>query len=206
MQRTRREILNILKKKGKATLEELAAGVGLVPVTVRAHLNVLERDDFVRYEEVRGKVGRPFYVYSLTEEAESLFPKTYHVLANRVIEGVATAFGEEGIERLAEAISDTWVKEKAPRLQGKSGIKLIEEVANIRAEEGTWAEVEKQSDGTVDIVQYNCPCPQVSNRHSEVTCAAELLYMRSMLGPNVERIEWVQNGSRVCRFRVPVGQ
>src|SRR5512140_657216 len=88
VQRTRREILNILKRKGRATLDELAQGVGLVPVTVRAHLNVLERDDLVKYEEVRGKVGRPYYVYSLTEEADALFPKTYHTLANRVLDSL----------------------------------------------------------------------------------------------------------------------
>ena len=203
MQRTRREILNILKRKGPATLEELATGVGLVPVTVRAHLNVHERDDLVRYEEVRGKVGRPFYVYSLTEEAEALFPKSYHTLANRVLDGVTSAFGEQGVEHLAEVISDAWLKEKAHRLSGKSGLDLVQEVARIRAEEGTWAEVERADDGSLAIVQYNCPCPQVASQHSEVTCAAELRYMRKMLGPEVERTEWSQAGSRVCRFRVP---
>jgi predicted ArsR family transcriptional regulator len=153
VQRTRREILNILKKKGRATLEELATGVGLVPVTVRAHLNVLERDDLVQYEEVRGKVGRPFYVYSLTEDAEALFPKNYHTLANRVLDGVATAFGGEGVEHLAEVISDVWLQEKQHRLVGKSGVELVQEVAKIRAEEGTWAEVERTDDGSLAIVQ-----------------------------------------------------
>jgi predicted ArsR family transcriptional regulator len=203
VQRTRREILNILKKKGRATLEELATGVGLVPVTVRAHLNVLERDDLVQYEEVRGKVGRPYYVYSLTEDAEALFPKNYHTLANRVLDGVAAAFGGDGVEHLAEVISDAWLQEKEHRLVGKSGMEIVQEVAKIRAEEGTWAEVEHADDGSLAIVQYNCPCPQVASKHSEVTCAAELRYMRKMLGAGVERVEWSQTGSRVCRFMIP---
>ncbi|HEX2922718.1 MAG TPA: winged helix-turn-helix transcriptional regulator, partial [Chloroflexota bacterium] len=85
MQRTRRQILDILKRRGRATLEELSKEVALSPVTVRVHLSVLQRDDLVSVEEVRGKVGRPYFVYSLTEDAEELFPKRYHALANRLL-------------------------------------------------------------------------------------------------------------------------
>ncbi len=202
MQRTRREILNILKRKGRATLEELANGVGLVPVTVRAHLNVLERDDLVKYEEVRGRVGRPYYVYSLTEEADTLFPKNYPLLANRVLNSLAAVVGPDGLDRVVEHMAKSWAEEKQARLAGKSFAERVAEVARIRSEEGAWAEVENTPDG-YDIVQYNCPCPQVAGRHSDVTCAAELAYYRQLLGPDVQRPEWSQSGARTCRYHVP---
>lgn len=202
MQRTRREILNILKRKGRATLEELASGVGLVPVTVRAHLNVLERDDLVQYEEVRGRVGRPYYVYSLTDEADALFPKNYHVVTNRVLDSLASASGPEAMGKLADDIAESWADEKRARLAGKSFDERVAEVAAIRTEEGAWAEAQKTEDGYV-LVQYNCPCPQVASRHSEITCAAELAYMRKLLGPGVERIQWSQRGARNCQYRIP---
>ena len=203
MQRTRREILNILKRQGRATLEELANGVGLVPVTVRAHLNVLERDDLVRYEEVRGRVGRPYYVYTLTEEAEELFPKNYDVLTNRVLDSLEAIGGRDALERLAEQMAASWAKQHAERLAGKTPGERVVEAAKVRSEEGAWAEVEESEHGHT-IVQYNCSCPQVSNRHPEVTCAAELAYLRRLLGPEVERVAWRQNGDRLCRYRVPV--
>lgn len=202
MQRTRREILNILKRQGRATLEELANGVGLVPVTVRAHLNVLERDDLVKYEEVRGKVGRPYYVYTLTEVAEELFPKSYDVLANRVLDSIEAECGPEGLTGLAERMAEAWAREHEPRLAGKSLDERVAEAAKIRSEEGAWAEVQVVDDG-YNIVQYNCSCPQVSGRHPEVTCAAELAYLRRLLGSDVQRIEWRQAGSRLCRYHVP---
>ncbi len=202
MQRTRREILNILKRRGRATLEELANAVGLVPVTVRAHLNVLERDDLVKYEEVRGRVGRPYYVYSLTEEADSLFPKNYHVVANRVIDSVADILGPDTVGQLSERIAENWAAEKQARLAGKALPDRVAEVAKIRNEEGAWAEVEEEPNG-YDIVQYNCPCPQAASRHPEVVCAAELSYMRRLLNPGVERVEWSRQGARVCRYHVP---
>lgn len=201
MQRTRREILNILKRRGRATLEELANGVGLVPVTVRAHLNVLERDDLVKYEEVRGRVGRPYYVYSLTTEAEAFFPKSYHVVVNRVLDSLAAVSGADGLNRVAEHMAQAWAEERKSRVAGKSLQERVMEVARIRSEEGAWAEVEETEDGYT-IVQYNCPCPQVASRHPEVTCAAELTYLRLLLGPRVQRVEWSQDGSRVCRYHV----
>src|SRR5262245_24085541 len=67
MQRTRRQILNILKHRGKATVDELASEILLSSVTVRAHLAILDREGLVTFEEVRGAVGRPYYAYSLTD-------------------------------------------------------------------------------------------------------------------------------------------
>lgn len=203
MQRTRREILNILKRRGRATLEELANAVGLVPVTVRAHLNVLERDDLVKYEEVRGRVGRPYYVYSLTEDADALFPKNYHVVANRVIDSVTDILGPNTAGQLSEKIAENWAAEKDARLAGKDLAARVAEVVKIRNEEGAWAEIEPTEDGYA-IVQYNCPCPQAASRHPEIVCAAELSYMRRLLNVNVERLDWSQEGSRVCRYHVPL--
>jgi predicted ArsR family transcriptional regulator len=202
VQRTRREILNILKRRGSATLEELANAVGLVPVTVRAHLNVLERDDLVKYEEVRGRVGRPYYVYSLTEDADPLFPKNYHIVANRVIDSVTDLLGPDTVGQLSERIAETWAAEKEGRLAGKGLAERVAEVAKIRSEEGAWAEVEQTADGFA-IVQYNCPCPQAASKHPEVVCAAELSYMRRLLNAGVERVQWSQDGARACRYEVP---
>src|SRR3990172_8819772 len=102
MQRTRRQILDILKRRGKASLEELATAVELVPVTVRAHLSVLERDDLVQAEETRGRIGRPYFVYSLTPEAQELFPRSYHALSDRLLSALQEVYGPTGVKRVLE--------------------------------------------------------------------------------------------------------
>ena len=203
MQRTRREILDILKRNGRATLEELARGVKLVPVTVRAHLNVLERDGLVDYEEVRGRVGRPYYVYSLTEDAEALFPKSYHQWANRVLSSLEQVADPELIAKVIDNMAEVWAAERAPRLRGKDLPARVAEVAVIRTEEGALAEVEQVPDGMA-IVQYNCPSARVASSHSEFTCGAELAYLRRLLGEGVQRVEWSQSGARACRYFIPI--
>ena len=64
--------METLKTRGPSTLDELARSIGLVAPTVRVHLSVLQWDNLVTAEEVRGRVGRPHFLYSLTDDALDL--------------------------------------------------------------------------------------------------------------------------------------
>ena len=61
MQTTRQEILEILKEERQATVEDLATRLGLTPMTIRHHLNVLQAQNLVEASKVRRsqRVGRP---------------------------------------------------------------------------------------------------------------------------------------------------
>ncbi len=201
MQRTRRQILDILKKRGRATLEELAREVALSPVTVRVHLSVLQRDDLVNVEEVRGRVGRPYFVYSLTEEAEDLFPKRYHVLANRLMVGIDEVLSPELRGSLLGHIAEKWAAERSPRLAGKGLTEKVAEIAQIRTEEGAIADWEKVEGGYL-LRQYNCPNLLVSRAHSQV-CAIEEDYLGRLVGAPLVRQGCIGQGDRVCSFLIP---
>ena len=201
MQRTRRQILDILKRRGRATLEELSREVGLSPVTVRVHLSVLQRDDLVSVEEVRGRVGRPYFVYSLTEEAEELFPKRYHVLASRILSSVNDTLAPEQVQELLRHMAEVWAGERAPRLDGKDLAEKVAEVARIRTEEGAIADWEKTDDGYV-IKQYNCPNLLVSRVHSQV-CDVEKDYISRLLSTPVTRVDCRAEGNRFCSYLIP---
>lgn len=204
MQRTRRQILDILKKCGRATLEELSREVGLSPVTVRVHLSVLQRDDLVNVEEVRGRVGRPYFVYSLTEEAEELFPKRYHILANRLLDGLHEALPAEARQALLSQVAEKWAGERSHRLAGKGLAEKVAEIAQIRTEEGAIADWEKVEEGYL-LRQYNCPNLLVCRVHSLV-CDLEEDYITRMLGAAVTRGGCIGRGDRVCSYLVREGE
>ncbi len=201
MQRTRRQILDILKKRGRATLEELSKEVALSPVTVRVHLSVLQRDDLVNVEEVRGRVGRPYFVYSLTEEAEELFPKRYHVLANRLLGGLDEVLTPEARRALLSHIAESWAAERSHRLAGKGLVEKVAEIAQIRSEEGAIADWEKVEEGYL-LRQYNCPNLLVCRVHVQV-CDLEEEYISRMLGATILRQGCIGRGDRVCSYLVP---
>src|SRR5258708_5915733 len=95
MQRTRWQILGVLKRRAGASLDELAQELRLSSMTVREHLRTLEAQDYVMFDEVRRGVGRPHLVYHLTESAEDLLPKQYATLADHVLEAVKTLQPED---------------------------------------------------------------------------------------------------------------
>ena len=86
MQSTRRSILDYMQRHGRATVKELGGLLGLTSTGIRQHLTVLERDGLVEAREERGRVGRPTLVYSLTDKADSLYPKRYDMLASVLLE------------------------------------------------------------------------------------------------------------------------
>jgi DeoR family suf operon transcriptional repressor len=204
LQRTRRLILELVKQRGRATLEELAQDAGIAPMSVRGHLNNLERDGFVAYEEARGRVGRPRFIYSLTERGQDQFPKSYNVLCNRILDAVAST-PEVVTADLASKIADAWASEHAPRLAGKSLEERLVVLTAIRTEEGAMASLEKTADGYL-LTQQNCPASCVAARHPQVICTAEIGFIKRVLGATVERVCWIQKGDRTCSYRIRANQ
>ena len=51
MQATRQRILEILKERGAATVEQLATELELTPVTIRHHLDILRRAGLVESQK-----------------------------------------------------------------------------------------------------------------------------------------------------------
>lgn len=203
MQRTRRQILDILKRRGRATLEELSKEVVLSPVTVRVHLSVLQRDDLVSVEEVRGRVGRPYFVYSLTEDAEELFPKRYHALANRLLTGLSDGFPQDTVAAMLTRVAESWAAERMPRLTDKALPDRAAEIAQIRNEEGAIATCEKVDEGYL-IQQFNCPNLLVCRVHTEV-CDMEEQYVTKMAGARVTHSSCIGRGDRVCSYLIHEG-
>src|ERR1051325_11933153 len=94
---TRGRIVTMLRGTA-CTVEELAERLELTNNAVRAHLATLERDGLVRQRGVRRGFRKPHYTYSLSHEAEALFPKAYDVLLNQLIKVLKERLPEESLE------------------------------------------------------------------------------------------------------------
>jgi len=200
MQKSRAEILNILKRRDEATLEELAAELKLAPITVRSHVAVLLRDGLVAVNEVRGRVGRPHHVFTLTDKAQELFPQSYDVLANRLLEAVHAAEGLEGVARLLNRLAERWAAEHAPQVAARSLAERVAAVARLRDEEGAMARWEPFDDGYL-LSQGNCPTYRVARRYPQV-CRAELTYLTRLLAADVVRLECQLDGRGQCTYLI----
>ena len=200
MQKTRRQILDILKRKGTATLDELAREIGLSAVTIRAHLSVLERDDLVTSDEVRGKVGRPHFVYTLTTRAQDQFPVSYHWWPTASWRHSEPLRARSRCRRWCSRSPTAGRPSGLRRVTGRELEQRVAEVVAIRNEEGAMAEWERV-DGAILIHQHNCPASQIACHHPEV-CQAELEYLSRLLGAVVERDSSIRGGDAFCSYRI----
>ena len=107
MHETRQRIIEFLKEKRQATVEELAAAIDLTPMAVRYHLNVLQADNLISTFAVRRQSGpgRPQQIYKLTEAADELFPEDYRSLTDYLLDEVSQRLGKDGVGEMFNNIA-----------------------------------------------------------------------------------------------------
>jgi len=200
IQDTRWGILQHLRERGQASAQELGKALGMSPVSIHYHLNVLQREGFVEPQPVRRSIGRPHYVYSLRESARELFPQSYHRLADRLLYALKSRLSKQEISELFARIADKIAAEHALTLDGKSLDKKLDALIELMGEEGFLARAEKVG-GQLRLTQYGCPYYYVAERHPEV-CELDLNLISAALLAPVERQGCVLNGDDVCTFLV----
>lgn len=183
-QSTRRQIVQILNRQGKATVDELARALGVTLMAVRLHLVVLERDGFVSRETVRKGPGRPALVFSLTEKALDELPKNYHVLADKLLEGMEGHLSEDQLTAVCGAVATSLASAHSSRMTGLPLADKVAEASRILSEGGCAADWEETTEGYV-IHEYNCPYFRVAQKHPQL-CQMDQEFMRDLLDADVE--------------------
>lgn len=200
IQDTRWGILQHLRERGQASAQDLGKALGMSPVSIHYHLNVLQREGLVEPQSVRRNVGRPHYVYSLRDSARELFPQSYHRLADRLLDELKSRLNEQEISELFVRIAGDIAAEHASTLEGKTLEQKIESLIELLGEEGFLARVEKVGE-QFRLTQYGCPYYYVVERHPEV-CQLDLNLISATLLAPVEREGCVLHGDDVCTFVV----
>jgi DeoR family transcriptional regulator, suf operon transcriptional repressor len=200
MQASRQQILEHLHHQSRSTVKEMARLLGLTPTGVRQHLTVLERDGLVHAEEQRGRVGRPAFVYRLTERGEASFPTNYAMLANLLLEELRSMAGADALQRLLRRVSSRMAERYGDRVTGKSLAERVESTAAVLREHGCEVEIHCEN-GEYFIEQCTCPYPEVARQHSAV-CALEVGFVQRMTGADARLVGSLLRGDSACAYRV----
>ncbi len=197
---TREHVVKLLRTRGGMTANALASELGITAMGVRRHLTMLERDALVRVEMQHQKMGRPTFVYALTDQAHDLFPKNYHTLANQFLDAMHDTTGDQGVEALFNARMNHLLKQYRPRMTGKNLPERVAELARIQDEAGYMAVWEKSDDGFI-LKEQNCAIYRVACRHQQA-CEFEIDLFRQLLDADITRIEHQIKGERNCTYLV----
>ena len=198
LQPTRRKILLALKKSGGMTAGELSELLGMTAMGIRRHLTTLERDGLVMFDTQQRGFGRPSYLFELTPQAENLFPKTYHILANELL----GYLDENELGRIFEQRSQRRIRVGRARLSGLDTNEKVAELARMLDEEGYLAEAEQSSPNTWTIHLFNCALLDIAHRFRQA-CSSELELVRTLLPEaEVQRVHYMMNGDASCTYRI----
>ena len=206
MEGTRLRILQRLQKKSNDTVGGLAGSIGLAPATIRRHLDILQRDRLVAFEEVRKKTGRPEYSFYLTEDGHDALPKSYDVLLRQLVGelGQMTASDLAGMDGRS-VLEDLFTRLSAPianQAQRKSGSASLHErtesLLEILGAEEFLPEAEIV-DNRVQIRLLNCPFRTVAMANSAV-CAYDSKIIAGVLGLEVSRTSCIHDGDPCCVY------
>ena len=199
MQATREHILRLLKESGRSTVDELSRALGLTPVTVRHHLDILRGEGLVAAPLVRRRKapGRPQHVYTLTEDASKHFPKRYDHLASMMLTELRALLSPEDLEAMMERIGLRIADQAEVPADADTETKLVSivEYLNERGYLASWEEEE----GAYLLHVANCPFEQVSILHSEV-CVVDMTMLTRLLGRAPERVTWASQTDRQCTY------
>lgn len=203
--RTRRAVLDLLKREGPSEAPDLATWLEVTDMAVRQHLYTLEEEGYVETISVPRPRGRPAKKWALTQKANRYFPDAHAELTADLLTAMQTALGDAGMEALLAERSRMQKEAYAKELKSRKSLRgKLDALAALRTDEGYVAAVEKQGDDYL-LVENHCPICVAAKACSGL-CAAELAVFKHALGPevNVERTDHILAGARRCAYRIQV--
>lgn len=196
-------ILRLIQRKGAVTVKEMEQELGRTTTAVREQLTALQADGYVAATrvKVKGELGRPYFVYSLTDKGQELFPKEYGDLTNLLLEEILALDGQEKLDLLLQRVS---VRVGAKYAAGIGNAqRLLDRLTNLAAllsERGLPVEVQQQ--GNLMVMHApSCPYFAVAQRHREI-CDMEQQMLGQALGSSVRLTSCVLDGNHGCDFVV----
>lgn len=199
MQHTRRRILDCIKLKGGMSVDLLGRELGIMPVTIRAHINVLERSNLVKRKELRtGRAGRPRIVYSLTEQADDLFPNDYDHLAASLISSMRDLYGNDSVKQVLRRVGEEMAKSNAEEVKSNNLGERIKGATRVMNKIGSLATWQRDGDG-YSVTAHNCPYLHVANECADI-CDMEVAFLKEVLDREVMLECSVVGGAHNCRF------
>jgi len=206
---TRAAVLELLKRGGDQSAAELAAALGLTPMAARLQLYALEEEGLAAAKdeppgENKGR-GRPVKLWSLTEDAATIFPDAHQALAVDMIKSVEELFGAEGLKKLVKKHGDRQRAQYGALLKDAKTIgDRVKRLAAARSGEGYMAAAKKDGRDWL-LVENHCPICSAAKACTGL-CANELQVFSDVLGKevSVKREEHILAGARRCAYRVKV--
>jgi DeoR family transcriptional regulator, suf operon transcriptional repressor len=198
---TRRRLIYEIKRRGEASVEDLAGETGLTATGVRQHLAALGDEGLVDHRQMAEGPGRPRHVFHLTGRGHGLFPAAYGELTNELL-GYLSEAGDDLIDAAFERRRQRRRDAAMARMSGLSLGDKVAELTRILDEDGYMAAGEQVDGSTWMVTEHHCAIFGVARRYGQA-CSSEIGFIREVLPEAlVERVTHMVAGAHRCSYRI----
>ncbi|MHB8376564.1 MAG: helix-turn-helix transcriptional regulator [Dehalococcoidia bacterium] len=206
MKSTREVLRDLLATHGECTVAQAAAELGLNQANIRRHFDVMRAEGLVDVRIQRHDVGRPAYVYRLTERAEELnahYPRLVSRMLRRLgtlsPDGVA-ADGRPLTEQLLDGLADELAVAYRPLVNGLTLQDRVAETSDALRAEGIVDHWRKEPDG-YHLMNTACPYRKAAEA-SDAPCQADRRTVELLVQAPVAQVSRMVDGHAQCEYVV----
>jgi DeoR family transcriptional regulator, suf operon transcriptional repressor len=197
-----RSVLYAVRRRGEATVEQVASSLDMTVSGARQHLVALQDAGLVAAADAPrqpGQRGRSERVFHVTTKASSLFPTAYGELTNQLL----GYLDEAAVDAVFDRRRDERIDAARRRLEPLGSFPArVRELASILDEDGYLASFQELDDGTFRVTEHNCAILSVATEHPHA-CSSEIEFIRASLPEaSVERTTHMIRGAHACTYEI----
>ena len=200
MKSTREKIMRNLLAFPDSTINDLAEAVGINGISIRHHLTALEAEGLITSSEERHGVGRPRFVYQLSESGVESFPTSYLKFTKRLLESLKNKFSSDEIKAILAEIGSSIAEVYEDDLDGRPFGERVNLLPQILTKEGFMVEMENQN-GEYILKSFSCPYHKIGLEHPEI-CFMDQQLITQLVSKPVQVEACICSGDDHCTYRI----
>ncbi|MFT4864085.1 MAG: DeoR family suf operon transcriptional repressor [Ilumatobacter sp.] len=196
-----RRVLEVLKRHGEATADQLAEALAISPGAARQHLSSLRSAGYVDARQERGQPGRPADRFHTTDRTEAMFAARPETLSIELLVDVEEE-DPELVARVFERQRLRRVEAVRHHLDGKNLADKVAALAVLLDAEGYLADTDGSNPECFHINLHSCPIWNIATQFGQA-CTSELEFIRDLIPEaRVERVAHKAIGAHTCMYEI----
>lgn len=202
MKNTKESILEQLLLLQNTTISQLSEILAISEISVRHHLMSLEAEGIITSSEERHGVGRPRFVYHLTEKGFQNVPTNYIKLSDQALTTMDHFLGTDKLLELFKQIGRDLAETVASSVSSQDPEEKLEQFASHLTQDGfifSWT----RSCEKYTLTTHHCPFHYLGQNHPEV-CTINHALLESLIKHPISHDTSMLRGDVACTYTYEV--
>lgn len=191
-----------------SSIKEIADELNISINATRQYLIILEKEGLVAKSQKKGVSGRPAMGYTITEDALSVFPKTYADFSVKLINEIKDRIGvsetTEILKKVGKRIADEIRDELEAEIKPDKDIdplrNRLEAVTKIYLKYGKYPELVENEDSFA-LKNLNCLIYDIA-KVDPLVCTVDETIVSELVGKKAIKEKCLRQGDECCLYRI----